>query len=214
MSAIYDKARAAFTAWANAGLAAGINFDTDTIKMVGVTSAYTQNLATDQFLSTVGANTVGTPVTLTFASNTAGVYKTSTTPSFAGLTSVTIAAWLIYKDTGSAATSPLIGRYDGLCSVTAAALANSGATAITVDPLPYALATGAQLTFGAVTATLTAGAAAGARSLAVSATSGSIAQGTTATNAPISGANLPAVIGATPTTITVTPDSTNGLLKI
>jgi hypothetical protein len=212
-NAIYDKARAAFSAWAAAGLSAGINLDTDTIKMVGVTSAYVQNLATDQFLSTVGANTAGTPVTLAFASNAAGVYKTSTTPVFT-LSSVTIAAWLIYKDTGSAATSPLIGRYDGLCSVTTAVLASTGSTAITVDPIPYALASGATLTFGAVTVTLTAPASVGARSLTVSATSGSIAQGVTATNAPISGANLPMVVGSTPTSVTVTPDVTNGMLKL
>jgi hypothetical protein len=213
MNAIYDKARAAFTAWAAAGLSAPINLDTDTIKMVGVTSAYAQNMATDQFLSTVGANTVGTPVVLTFTSDTAGVWKTSTIPTFT-VSSATIAAWLIYKDTGTAGTSPLIGRYDGLCSVTTAVLASTSSTSITVDPLPYAIASGATMTFGAVTVTLTAAASVGARAISVSSTSGSIAQGTTATNAPISGANLPMVVGSTSTTVTATPDATNGLFKV
>jgi hypothetical protein len=66
-------------------------------------------------------------------------------------------------------------------STTTTLLASSGATSISVTPLTAPLLAGATLTFGAVTATLTAAAPMGATTLSVSALSGSIALNTSAT---------------------------------
>lgn len=106
-NALYDKGREAF-------LSGSIAWGTDTIKAQLVdTGVYTANLTTDQFLSdiTVGAR-IGTAATLASKTATAGVADAADI-SVTGLTSApSIEAIVIYKDTGSAATSPLIAYID------------------------------------------------------------------------------------------------------
>jgi hypothetical protein len=115
---LYDKGREAFGN-------AGVNWGSDTIKCILVdTGAYTPNLATDQFLNIIaGGAIIGTAVTLASKTNTAGVMDAADI-SFTGLSSApTIEALVIYKDTGSSATSPLIAYIDTATGLPVAALA-------------------------------------------------------------------------------------------
>lgn len=95
-----------------------IEWTTDTIKVALVTATYSPNQDTDNYANLAGfsANKVGTDQTLgtktlTYdaASNT--VRFKAADPSWSALTG-TFRYAVIYKDTGSAATSPLIGLVD------------------------------------------------------------------------------------------------------
>jgi hypothetical protein len=108
---LYAKYKQALVSWSDAGLSAAVDVKTDTIKVCLVTSGYTPATSTDQFLSAITTNTVGTAQTLTWASDTAGLYKASATSAFT-YASGTGTYLVIYKDTGSAATSPLIAIFD------------------------------------------------------------------------------------------------------
>ncbi|AKC41226.1 TPA_asm: hypothetical protein PROPHIMCPROF_73 [Mycobacterium phage McProf] len=105
-NALYDKGREAFAT-------GGINWTGDTIKVVLVdTGAYTVNLATHQFLSDIPAGArIATSSALGSKTATAGVCDAAdvTHPAVAG---ASIEAAVIIKDTGSAATSPLIAYID------------------------------------------------------------------------------------------------------
>jgi hypothetical protein len=108
-NALYDTGRNAF-------LNAGVNWGSDTISMVLATSGYTVNLATDQFLTALGANTVGSPVTLTGISSAAGVATCGTVTFVAVPSGSTVIAFVFYKNTGVAGTSQLIGYIDTISS--------------------------------------------------------------------------------------------------
>lgn len=83
---------------------------------------------------------------------------------------------LIYLHVNDDSDSKPLLFIDNVFKVTAAAPAVTGATTVYVDPLPDVLTSGTVLAFpSAVNATLTAGAAKGARQLSVSALSGGIA---------------------------------------
>lgn len=98
---------------------AGLNFSSDTIKVSLHTSAYTPNQDTDDFFNdctnevvgtgyTAGGATLGSK-TLTYdgATNTLKIDGADTTWS---TSTITAARWaVIYKSTGIASTSPLIG---------------------------------------------------------------------------------------------------------
>jgi len=105
-NALYDKGRQAF-------LEGTIAWLTDNIKAVLVdTGAYTVNLATHQYLSDItGAARIATSGNLATKTSTAGVADADDV-NFALVTGTTIEALVIYKDTGSAATSPLIAYID------------------------------------------------------------------------------------------------------
>lgn len=109
-SGLYDKGREGF-------LDSSIDFDTDTIKAVLTTAAYTVDLAAHDFLNDV-APQVGTPQTLASKTVTAGVADAAdiTFPSVAGGSTCT--ALILYKDTGVATTSRLIAYIDGFSVVT------------------------------------------------------------------------------------------------
>lgn len=89
-----------------------VDLDTDTIKVALVTSGYTFN-ATHQFYSSItpGSNVVGTPQTLGSKSITDGVFDAADA-TFTAVTGSACNALVIYKDTGSDATSPLIAYID------------------------------------------------------------------------------------------------------
>lgn len=105
MSAVYPKAKEAF-------LGGTIVMATDTIKAQPVdTGAYTYSAA-HQFLSDVAAGArIGTAPTLGTKSVTNGVFDAADA-TVSAITGVTVEAIVIYKDTGSAATSPLIAYID------------------------------------------------------------------------------------------------------
>lgn len=106
-NALYGLGRQAF-------LEGSIAFLTDTIKVALVKSSYTANLSTHQYYSdlTPASNVVGTPQTLASKTSTLGVANAATVTFSAVASGSTIAYLAIYKDTGTASTSPLIALID------------------------------------------------------------------------------------------------------
>lgn len=104
---LYTKARQKF-------LEAGINLLTDTIKASLIdTGAYTPNFDTNEFFSIIPGAAVISTATITGKTTTDGVFNgdDSTFLSVPAI-SPTIEVVLIWKDTGVAATSPLIAYID------------------------------------------------------------------------------------------------------
>jgi hypothetical protein len=101
---LYDKGRQAF-------LEGSIAYLTDTIKVGLVTSTYSASQSADQFWSTPVANVVGTPGTLASKASTSGVASAANL-TFTAVTGSAVSQLIIYKDTGSNATSPLIAHID------------------------------------------------------------------------------------------------------
>ena len=104
-NALYDKGRQAF-------LEGGVAWLTDNIKVILVSSGYTVNLGTHQFLSDVpGAAIVATSANMAGKTSTSGVAN-ATNQNFPTVTGSTVTAAVIYKDTGNINTSPLIAYID------------------------------------------------------------------------------------------------------
>lgn len=103
---LYDKGREAF-------LTGAINWASDNIKAVLVDAAdYTVNAATHQFLSDVpSGGRVATSGNFGTKSSTAGVADAADI-TFTAVTGDPSEALVIYKDTGTAGTSPLIAYID------------------------------------------------------------------------------------------------------
>ncbi|NNF68426.1 MAG: hypothetical protein HKN01_01530 [Acidimicrobiia bacterium] len=102
-SVLYPKGKEAF-------LAGDIALDTDTIKVALVdTGTYTYT-ATHQFYSEL-SGVVGTDGTLANKSITDGVFDADNLV-WTAVSGATVEAVVIYKDTGVAATSPLIAFID------------------------------------------------------------------------------------------------------
>ena len=85
----------------------------DTIKVVLIDTGTVAYSAAHDFLDDVSAAAVGTAVTLGTKTTTAGAFD-SADPTWVGVSGATIEAVIMYKDTGVAATSPLIAFYDVL----------------------------------------------------------------------------------------------------
>lgn len=86
------------------------NLSSGTVKGALVTAGYTY-AATDQFYSSVSASVVGTPQTLTSKTFTNGVFDAADTV-FSAVTGAQVTQLVIYIDTGTAATSPLVALID------------------------------------------------------------------------------------------------------
>lgn len=116
---IYTKAKEAF-------LSGSINIPSDNIKAVLVDFAdYTVNLATHQFLSDIpSGGRVGTTPNLAGKSVTGGVFD-ATDATITAVSGDPSEIVVVYKDTGSAATSPLISYHD---------TQSDGSTPISVTP--------------------------------------------------------------------------------
>lgn len=104
-------------------LTAAINFSTDTIKVALIKNDYAQSLTTDEFYTSISASVIGTPQTLSGKSITAGVFDAADITYGAVTAGATSEGVVIYKDTGSAATSPLIAYID---TITGFPLATNG----------------------------------------------------------------------------------------
>lgn len=103
-NAIYPKAKQKF-------LDALIDMPTDTIKIALIdTGAYTYSSA-HEFWSSASAAEIGTSQTLASKTITDGVFDADNV-TFTSVTGASVEALIIYKDTGSAATSPLIMYID------------------------------------------------------------------------------------------------------
>jgi len=107
-NALFDKGREGF-------LDGSIDWDTDTIKECLV-RGYTVNLATHQFLSDItgggGGTIVATSAALGTKTVTAGVADAADVTHTAVGAGAAIPYIIIYKDTGVAGTSRLIGYID------------------------------------------------------------------------------------------------------
>lgn len=86
------------------------NLSAGTVKVALVTSGYTYS-ATDQFYSSVSASVVGTPQTIGSKTFTNGVFDGADV-TFSAVTGSQVTRLVIYIDTGSAATSPLVAYLD------------------------------------------------------------------------------------------------------
>lgn len=106
-NALYDKARESFL-----GQNPAIDWDSDNIKCSLVRSSdYTPDLATHQYLSSV-ATRVADSANLSGKSVTNGVADAADVTFSAVAAGAAIQYVLIWKDTGVAATSPLIALID------------------------------------------------------------------------------------------------------
>ncbi len=103
---LFDFARQRF-------LEAQINWMTDTIKVILVdTGAYTPQTAVHQYLSDVaGSSRVAGPMTLTAKTTTGGAADAADV-TFTSVSGPSIEAIIIYSDTGTESTSPLIAYID------------------------------------------------------------------------------------------------------
>ena len=105
-NALFDKARQRF-------LEGQFNWNTDTIKAVLVdTGTYTPNLSAHEFLADVGAGArIATSGAFTGKTTTGGAADANDV-TFTSVTGASIEAIILYKDTGTDATSPLIAFID------------------------------------------------------------------------------------------------------
>lgn len=104
-NALYDLGRQAF-------LEGSIAYLTDNIKAVLVSSGYTPSTTTHQFLSDIpGGSRVATSGNLASKTSTAGVANAAAV-TFTAVTGAQCLYLVLYKDTGTAATSPLIAIFD------------------------------------------------------------------------------------------------------
>ena len=172
-------------------ISASVNFPSDNIKVSVVSSAYTYS-ASHQFFSDL-TNVLGSSANLGTKTVTNGAFAAANTTITSNATA-TAQAYVLWKDTGTAATSPLVLFYDGIQIITIAA-SSSTSTAITTDPLPYAIANSAVLTRvsgtgpSSVTLGASGGGAANARALTAAATQSMVAGDTY--SVAISGVGLP-----------------------
>ena len=105
-NALFDKARQRF-------LEGQFNWNTDTIKAVLVdTGTYTVNLSAHEFLSDIGTGArISTSGAFTGKATTGGAADANDM-TFTSVTGASIEAIVLYKDTGTDATSPLIAFID------------------------------------------------------------------------------------------------------
>ncbi len=105
-NALFDKARERF-------LTGQFNWSTDTIKAVLVdTGTYTTNLSAHEFLSDISSGArVATSGAFTGKAVVGGAADANDV-TFSSVTGASIEAIVIYKDTGTDGTSPLIAYID------------------------------------------------------------------------------------------------------
>lgn len=92
-------------------LSASINFPADTLKVALVSDGYTYSAA-HEFLADIGAVTVGTAQTLASKAVTGGAFDAADPDYGLIAPGSTVKAAVVYKDTGNAATSPVIAYLD------------------------------------------------------------------------------------------------------
>lgn len=93
-------------------LSGAIDLTTATIKAALVKNTYPQNLSTDEFWSDISTYLVGTPQTLGSKSVSGGKFDAADPTYTAVAAGDTVEALVIYKDTGTPSTSPLIAYID------------------------------------------------------------------------------------------------------
>lgn len=116
-------------------LSGSINLPSDTIKASLLSSSYTANLSTDEFWSTISGNLLNTSQTLASKTVTAGVFDAADVTFTAVTAGSTVKAVVIWKDTGTASTSPLLVYIDTITGFPLAT--NGGDITITWDNGSY-----------------------------------------------------------------------------
>ena len=95
-------------------LSGAVNYPTDTIKVALVKNTYPQDLANDEFFTSISAYVVGTPQTLASKTVAAGVFDADDAVFLAVPAGSTLEGVVIFKDTGVAGTSPLLHYIDDI----------------------------------------------------------------------------------------------------
>jgi hypothetical protein len=103
-NALYDKGRQKF-------LDADVDWSAHNIIVLLVTSGYTANLSTDEFISDLGANIVARSGNLASKTSTAGIADAANI-TLSAVTGSAVSQLIIARDTGTDATSPLIAKID------------------------------------------------------------------------------------------------------
>ena len=104
-NALYDTGRNAF-------LRGDLSWNSNTFKVVLLSSSYTPNLATHQFLSSISVGSrVATSSALTTLLPGAGVADASDI-TFTSVSGSQVTQFVIYRDTGVEATSQLVALFD------------------------------------------------------------------------------------------------------
>lgn len=119
-------ANTAYTPFKVLLLRADIDLMADTIKCALLDNDYTIN-ATHDFLDDVaGGAIIGTAQTLASKTDTSGIFDSADVTFTAVAGGDTVTKALLYKDTGSAATSPLIAVYDTNSAAAAISITTNG----------------------------------------------------------------------------------------
>lgn len=105
MSALFDKGREGIGA-------AEIDLDNGDIRVALVSAAYTPNLATHKFLSSLGAAIVARSASLTGKTITDGIFDAADPTVTVPVSSATVTQLVIFLHTGVDATARLIGLVD------------------------------------------------------------------------------------------------------
>lgn len=101
-----------YTLGINAFALAAINFSSDTIKAALISTSYTPNLTTDQYFNIVpGGAVIAAGVALS-SKSTAGGACSAANVLWTSVSGSAASYVLIYKDTGTPSTSPLICLID------------------------------------------------------------------------------------------------------
>lgn len=105
-NALYDKGRQAY-------LEGSFNWLTDSIKACLVsTASYTVNLSTHQYLSDISSGAIiATSAAFTGKTSTGGAADANDV-TFSAVSGAAVGAIVLYKDTGTSSTSPLIAYID------------------------------------------------------------------------------------------------------
>src|SRR4051794_29084508 len=123
-NAVFPLAKQAF-------LSGSINLTADTIKVALLPTSQTYSAA-NQFYSSYSAAAVGTPQQITSPTVASGVFNGAGVTFTAVASGSTIGALLVYKDTGTTTTSPVIAWIDTTTGALSLAT-NGGNIAITWD---------------------------------------------------------------------------------
>lgn len=116
---LYPKGRQKF-------LEGSIAWLTDTIKVTAVDSGYTYDSAHDFFDDVAGGAQIATSSALASKTSTDGVADAADVTLASVPAGDTITGLIVWKDTGSAATSPLLAFYDTKADTTAISIATNG----------------------------------------------------------------------------------------
>jgi hypothetical protein len=117
-NALYAKGKEKLLGSTNA-----ISLDVDTIKVALVNNAYPQDLALDEWYTTLSTYVLNTPQTLTNKSITNGIFDADDVTFSAVAAGSTCEGVVIYKDTGTPGSSALLAYID---TITGFPLATNG----------------------------------------------------------------------------------------